>query len=257
MQERRLGPVVGLGTWSTFGADREVAREVVTAALAAGTRVFDSSPMYGGAEASLGAALEGRRERAVVATKIWAGSAEEGRRQYADQQRFFGRVEIEQIHNLAAWQEQLEWLERERAEKRTDKLGVTHYAASAFDELARALRTRRFDTVQLPFNPLERECERELLPLAAELGVAVIAMRPLGGAGSGLAGKRVPEDALRELGVETWAQALLVWALSDERVDLVIPATKRPERARENAAAGSHAPFDDSQRRLVERLAGA
>src|SRR5205814_573056 len=111
MIERRLGPVVGLGTWSTFGGDVRLARQVVDAALGAGTRVFDSSPMYGGAEASVGAALEDRRSEAVVATKIWAGSPEEGARQYEAQQRFFGRVEIEQIHNLSAWEEQLPWLE--------------------------------------------------------------------------------------------------------------------------------------------------
>jgi aryl-alcohol dehydrogenase-like predicted oxidoreductase len=60
---------------------------------------------------------------------------------------------------------------------------------------------------------------------------------------------------LAELGVETWAQALLKWALSDERVDLVIPATKSPERARSNAKAGSPPWFDAEQRRLVERWA--
>jgi diketogulonate reductase-like aldo/keto reductase len=117
------------------------------------------------------------------------------------------------------------------------------------------MQTGHVDTVQLPLNPLERECERELLPLAAELGIAVIVMRPLGGSGSRLAARQVAAGALRELGVETWAQALLKWALSDGRVDLVIPATKRPERARENAAAGEPPFFDDSQRRLVERLA--
>jgi len=253
--ERRLGPVVGLGTWNTFGGDRVTARAVVEAALDAGTRVFDSSPMYGGAEASLGAALEGRRREAVVATKIWADSAAEGRRQFDAQLRFFGRVEIEQIHNLAAWEEHLPWLEEERDAGRIGLLGVTHYASSAFGELARALRTGRFDAVQLPLNPCEREAERELLPLAAELGVAVLAMRPLGGSRSGLAARQVPAEALRELGVATWAQALLRWALSDERVDLVIPATRRPERARENAAARDRPFLDASQRSLVERYA--
>ena len=62
MEERRLGPVVGLGTWNTFGGDAALAQRVVDAALDAGCRVFDSSPMYGGAEASLGAALAGRRD---------------------------------------------------------------------------------------------------------------------------------------------------------------------------------------------------
>src|SRR5206468_373907 len=167
MEERRLGPVVGLGTWNTFGKDAALAQRVVDAAYDAGVRVYDSSPMYRGAEQSLAEALRGR---GAVATKIWAQSVEEGREQFARQREWFGRVEIEQIHNLVAWREHLEWLEREDV----GKLGVTHYASSAFGELATALRTKRFGVVQLPYN--QRECERELLPLAAELGIAVIVM---------------------------------------------------------------------------------
>ena len=101
-----------------------------------------------------------------MATKIWADSAAEGREQYRRQCEWFGRVEIEQIHNLVAWREQLDWLADEREAGRIDKLGVTHYAPSAFGEVAEALRTRRFDVVQLPYNPHERDVERELLPLA-------------------------------------------------------------------------------------------
>jgi aryl-alcohol dehydrogenase-like predicted oxidoreductase len=253
MEERRLGPVVGLGTWNTFGGDVDTARAVVAAALDAGCRVFDSSPMYRGAERSLGAALEPRRDEAQIATKIWAGSVAEGRKQYADQLEWFQRVELEQIHNLEAWEQHLPWLEQERDAGRIDQLGVTHYAASRFGELAGALRTRRFDAVQVPLNPQERECERELLPLAAELGVAVIVMRPLG-EGS-LLRRTPPPEVLAELGVESWPQALLKWALSDERVDLVIPATRSPEHARANVLAGEPPWFDAEQRRLVERFA--
>jgi len=253
MEERRLGPVVGLGTWNTFGGDARLAEAVVDAALDSGCRIFDSSPMYGGAEASLGAALAGHREAAVIATKIWTDSVEEGREQYRRQCEWFGRVEIEQIHNLVAWEEQVEWLGLERKEGRIDRLGVTHYAPSAFRELARALRTGRFDTVQVPLNPRERECEEEILPLAAELGVAVIVMRPLGE--GALVRRSVPQGALTELGVESWSQALLKWVLSDQHVDTVIPATRSAEHVRENAAAGSPPWFDVEQRRLVERLA--
>ena len=253
MEQRRLGPVIGLGTWNTFDDDAATARSVVGAALDAGYRVFDSSPMYGAAEQSLGAALDARRDEVRVATKIWAGSVEEGRRQYARQLDWFGRVEIEQIHNLQAWEAQLAWLEQEVDEGRVELLGVTHYASSRFDDLARVLRTKRFDVVQLPLNPRERECERNLLPLAAELGVSVIVMRPLGE--GALLRRSPPADVLRELGVETWPQALLKWALSDERVDLVIPATRNAEHARANGAAGEPPWFDAEQRRLVERFA--
>lgn len=256
MEERRLGPVIGLGTWNTFDRDRALAKVVVSAALEEGCRLFDSSPMYGGAEESLGEALRERRSDAVVATKIWADSLAEGRAQFEDQLRWFGRVEIEQVHNLAAWEEHLQWLEHERDAGRIDRLGVTHYQSSAFDELARALRTGRFSTLQVPYNPLERECESALLPLAAELGVAVIVMRPLGDK------SRLPNPPsaealapLRDFGVTTWPQALLKWALSDERIDAVIPATSNPDHMRENAGAGQPPWFGSEERSVVERLA--
>jgi len=253
MEERRLGPVVGLGTWNTFGGGRELAREVVGAALDSDVRVFDSSPMYGEAEASLAAALEGRREEAVVATKIWTASPAEAQAQYEAQLAWFGRVEIEQVHNLVAWRDHLPWLEAEREAGRIGRIGVTHYSPGAFPGLAEALRSGRFETLQVPLNPLEREAEAELLPLAAELGVAVIVMRPLGQ--GALTRREPPPGLLAELGVETWPQALLKWALSDERVDVVIPATKQPGRARENAAAGEGPWFGPEERALVARLA--
>jgi aryl-alcohol dehydrogenase-like predicted oxidoreductase len=202
MEERKLGPVVGLGTWNTFGGDAKLAQEVVGAALAASTHLFDSSPMYGGAERSLGAALEGRRDEAIVATKIWAPTVQQGRAQLEDQLGWFGHVGVEQVHNLVSWREHLPWLEEARASGRIRRIGVTHYSSSAFSELAAAMRTGRFETVQLPYNPFERECERELLPLAAELGLAVIVMRPLG---KGELLRRPPDDAelepLRAFGV--------------------------------------------------------
>jgi diketogulonate reductase-like aldo/keto reductase len=253
MEERRLGPVVGLGTWNTFDDDARLAEQVVSAAFESGCRMFDSSPMYGGAEASLGAALDANRSDVAIATKIWARRVNEGRAQYKRQEEWFGRVEIEQIHNLLSWRKHLPWLEEERAEGRIDRLGVTHYSSRSFRELATALRTGLFDTLQVPLNPWERECESELLPLAAELGMAVIVMRPLGE--GALLRRHVPEEALAELGVTSWAEALLKWALSDERVDVVIPATSNADHARANAGAGSPPWFDDGQRRLVERLA--
>ncbi len=258
MEERRLGPVVGLGTWNTFGEDRALAAEVCGAALDAGCRLIDTSPMYGAAESSVAAALAARRDAATVATKIWAGSVEEGRVQFGRQLAWFGRVEIEQVHNLVCWREHLAWLEHARHQGTIETLGVTHYDASAFGELAVALRTDRFEVVQLPLNPHERAAERELLPLAEELGIAVIVMRPLGG-GALARHARGPGELgpLADFGVETWAQALLKWALSDRRVDVVIPATRRPERVRENARAGSPPWFGPEERRLVERLAAA
>jgi aryl-alcohol dehydrogenase-like predicted oxidoreductase len=265
MERRRLGkaslelPVVGLGTWRTFDladAEQGAAEAVVEAAFEEGARLVDSSPMYGRAERILGRALEGRREDTVVATKIWARSTEEGRAQFAAQLGFYGGyVDIEQVHNLVAWEAQLAWLEGEREAGPVRFLGATHYSPTAFEELERVMRSGRIEAVQVPFNPFERDVERRILPLAQELGVGVIVMRPLGGSGSLIPGPDPRE--LAQLGVETWAQALLKWALSDPRVTAVIPATSDEEHARENARAGAPPWFEPDQRRLVERLAGA
>lgn len=263
MERRTLGrtgvelPVVGLGTWATFDldeADQGIADAVVEAAWAAGTRLFDSSPMYGRAERILSRALGGRRDEAFVATKIWTPSVSAGREQLEAQLDFYaGRVDLEQIHNLVSWREHLAWLELERDAGRIRFLGATHYAASAFEELAQVMRSERIEAIQIPLNPHEREVEHEILPLAAELGLGVIVMRPLG-KGSLLPG---PDPRLLEpLGVASWAQALLKWALSDLRVTAVIPATTSAEHARENAAAGKPPWFGPEERRLVEELAG-
>src|SRR5919202_4195399 len=91
MQRRRFGatglatPVVGLGTWQVFDVEpsrQDTADAVVKEAFANGTRLVDSSPMYGRAEAVLGAALSGLRADAIVATKIWTASAKEGGSQF-------------------------------------------------------------------------------------------------------------------------------------------------------------------------------
>jgi diketogulonate reductase-like aldo/keto reductase len=256
VEERRLGPVVGLGTWATFDGDTALASQVIGAAVESGCRLVDSSPMYGGAETAMSEVVRARRDEVTVATKIWARSLGEGREQYRRQRALFGHVEIEQVHNLVLWREHLSWLEQEREAGQIERLAVTHYSQAAFGELEEALKTRRFDAVQLPLNPRQREAERRLLPLAADFDIAVIVMRPLGGAGSLIPAPAEQEfEPLRELGIETWEQALLKWALSDERVDVVIPATRSPEHVRTNAAAGRPPWLGPEERALVERLA--
>ncbi|MDQ2806375.1 MAG: aldo/keto reductase [Chloroflexota bacterium] len=268
METRPLGktgvqvPVVGMGTWRTFdvrGAAAEDARyQLVSAALAADIRLFDSSPMYGESERVLGQALAGRRERAFVATKIWTHSAAEGQAQLAAALGFYGgRVDLYQVHNLIAWREQLPLLEAARAAGQVGLIGATHYDHAAFPELATVMQTGRLDAIQVPYNAADSAITRTILPLAAELGLGVIAMRPLG---SGELTAHPPPTAqlapLGQFGVETWGQALLKWVLSDPRVTAVIPATTHAGRAVENAAAGSPPWFDDEARARVTALTG-
>jgi aryl-alcohol dehydrogenase-like predicted oxidoreductase len=269
VEQRPLGsteisvPVVGMGTWRTFDVRGEAAegnaRAVVNVALESKACLFDSSPMYGEAERVLALALERRREEALVATKVWARVLDEGREQIERALRFFGgRVDLYQIHNLVSWREHLPVLESLRDRGAVRAVGATHFSASAFGELRRVMETGRIGFVQISYNPREREVEREILPLAAERGIGVVVMRPF--AEGGLV-RRSPSacelEPPRPFGVTTWAQALIKWVLSDERCHTTIPATSKPDRMRENAAAGGPPWFGPEEREYVSRLAHA
>jgi aryl-alcohol dehydrogenase-like predicted oxidoreductase len=264
VKTRRLGaagwdvPVIGVGTWRVFDVGPEGERNaaaVVRAAFDAGCRFVDSSPMYGRAERVLGSALNTRRSEALVATKIWTSSRSEAERQWQNQLSFYsGRVDVLQVHNLVAWREHLEWMLLEQGAGRIGALGATHYSPAAFDELEVVMRTGRIQAVQVPYNPAERDVEKRILPLAADLGLGVIAMRPVG-AGSLL--HRLDERDLPGLPATTWAQALLKWCLADDRVHVAIPATARVDHALENAAAGDDPLLDPSDRDRISKLVAA
>ncbi len=242
-----------MGTWQTFDTDQD-RRPIVDEALTAGIDLFDSSPMYGRAEDVLARALDGRREQAMVASKIWTSSESDGRRQADHALRLFGRVEIYQVHNLVAWQTQLRMLERLKEGGRVIAVGATHYLPDAFDELCDVMRTGRLDMIQLPYNPIRREAERRVLPLAAELGIGVLIHSPLR---FGVLDRKPEAALLRELGVTTWAQAVLKWIASDERVSCVLTATRTPGRPSENAAAGEPPWFTAEHRQMLAREVAA
>jgi aryl-alcohol dehydrogenase-like predicted oxidoreductase len=268
MEMRILGrsgltvPAVGMGTWSTFDVTGEAAeanaRAVVDRALDAGANFFDSSPMYGQSERVLGRALEGRRGRALIATKVWTPSVADGREQMQRALGFYeGRVDLYQVHNLVNWRGHLDTLEQLRDEGRIAAIGATHYQSAAFEELQAVMRSGRITAIQVPYNPIQREVEAAVLPLAADLNLGVIVMRPF--AEGGLL-RTIPSAAdlapLAPFGVRTWTQALLKWSLSDPRCHVAIPATSKPHRMTENAAAGAPPWFGARERDYVARLAG-
>lgn len=267
MEKRRLGstelqvPTVGMGTWRTFDVRGEKAlhnaQRVVDTALASDANFFDSSPMYGAAESVLSQTLQGRRNKVLIATKVWAPARNEGQAQmkYA-LQLFDNYIDLYQVHNLVNWREYLPLLEHLHNTGQVDAIGATHYSSSAFDELCQVMRTGRIGAIQIPYNPLQREVEHEVLPLAADLDLGVVVMRPFG---EGNLMQRIPSASalapLKPFGVTTWAQALLKWILSDPRCHVAIPATSHPGRMAENAAAGNPPWFGPGERTLVARLA--
>jgi aryl-alcohol dehydrogenase-like predicted oxidoreductase len=230
---------------------------VVDVAIDAGAAFFDSSPMYGEAERVLGEALRGRRQRAIVATKVWTGDDREAERQIDAALTYFGgRVDVYQVHNLLAVSRRLDQLDRLRARGAARVLGLTHYSPRAFAEMRAAMTDPRVGAIQVPYNPRERDIEREILPLAAERGLGVIVMRPFGEGGLLRGSLRVGALApLREFGVRTWPQALLKWVLSDRRCHVAIPATTSTMHMRDNAAAGEPPWFGPDERAYVARLA--
>jgi diketogulonate reductase-like aldo/keto reductase len=239
-----------MGTWQTFDTDDDRA-PIVDEALSVDMNLFDSSPMYGRAEQTLARALKGRRDRAIIATKIWTSSPTEGREQANHALRLFGRVEIYQVHNLVNWTAQLRLLEQLKGEGKVDAIGATHYDPSGFDDLCDLMSTGRLDMVQVPYNPRRREAERRVLPLAAELGLGVLTHSPLR---YGVLDQPPSPEAIRAFGVQTWAQAILKWIASDPRVSCVLTATKTPGRPTENAQAGDPPWFDADQREGLAHL---
>jgi aryl-alcohol dehydrogenase-like predicted oxidoreductase len=269
MEQRKLGqtglqvPVIGMGTWRTFNIKGESATKsaqaLVDRALNVEAKFFDSSPMYGAAEQLLGEALRGRREQVIIATKVWASTRSEGVVQVKHALRYFeNSIDLYQIHNLVNWLEHLALLEQLRNAGQVRAIGATHYSSTAFNELRKVMKTGRIGAIQIPYNPLEREVERNILPLAADLGLGVVVMRPF--AEGSLMRNLPPDEALKPLaafGVTTWSQALLKWILSDERCHVTIPATSKVQRMTENAAAGKPPWFGIDEREYVARLARA
>lgn len=264
MERRSVGttglalPVVGMGTWKTFdvGGERDEQRcaDVVARAVGCGTTLFDTSPMYGEAQRVLSTAVGPIRSKVLIADKVWTPSASEAREQIRRALEWYGTVDVYQIHNLVAWREHLPLLEDLKAQGKVRVVGATHYQHSAFDELIQVMETGRIEVIQIPYNAAERLVEQEILPLADDLGIGVLVMKPLG---TGALVGRAPHGLhdFERFGVRSWAQILLKWILSDPRVHSVLPATSSADHAEENAAAGLPPWFDPETREWIARKA--
>ena len=117
-------------------------------------------------------------------------------------------------------------MEPERSVGNIGRLGATTFQPSTFDTLERVMRTGRIHAIQVPLNPRERDAEARILPLAADLGLGVLVMRPFG---EGSLLKRAFPPELASAGLSGWPDALLRWCLADPRVTAAIPATSDPD----------------------------
>jgi diketogulonate reductase-like aldo/keto reductase len=122
-------------------------------------------------------------------------------------------------------------------------VGVTHYTDSAHDEIADIVQAAKPDFLQINHSVTNRGIETRVLPLAKELGVAVLTNRNFndGALFGQVGGKPLPGWAA-EAGITSWAQMFLKYSLSHEAVTAVIPATGKPDRQSDNLRAG-HGPL--------------
>lgn len=217
-------PAVGLGTWITFnvGEDqtlRDESAEVMRAFFEAGGQMIDSSPMYGSAQAVVGYGLKklGNPQALFSADKVWISSGRDGPGQIEQTRKLWGvpRFDLLQVHNLLGLDSHLETLEAMKAEGKLRYVGVTTSEGRRHGDLEKLLATRKLDFVQLTYNPVDREAEQRLLPLARERGVAVIVNRPFrqGDLTEEVAGEKLPDFA-EEIGATTWAQLILKFVVS-------------------------------------------
>lgn len=257
-------PVVGLGTWITFNVGRDAqaraqCAEVMAAFFAAGGRVIDSSPMYGSSQGVVG---DGLRKLgmppAFAADKVWTSG--DGAAQVEASRRLWQvpRFDLLQVHNLLAWEKQLPLLQEMKAAGRLRHVGITTSEGRRHAEIEQVMRAHRLDFVQFTYNPVDREVEQRLLPLAADRGIAVLANRPFqeGALLRRLQRHQLPPWAA-EIGCATWAQLVLKFIVSHPAVTCAIPATSRVDHVRDNMAA-ARGPMPDAalRARIAAHIAG-
>ena len=254
-------PVIGCGTYVGFdvGANSNKLKalaDVVRTLRDAGGKAFDTSPMYGRAEAVLGELLAAAPDpkRTFVATKVWTRGRQAG---ITQMERSFAllkskRIDLMQVHNLVDWETHLATLRRWKQDGRIRYLGVTHYTASSYDDLEAVMRKETLDFVQLNYSLDDRAAERKLLPLAADRGIAILVNLPFGGGGllRRLANRPLPDWA-GEMGCNTWAQILLKFVLAQPAITCVIPGTGNPAHMAENCRAGTGLLPDVALRRRI------
>jgi predicted aldo/keto reductase-like oxidoreductase len=196
MQKRRLGrtnlnvSVVGFGGIPIIGASVKDAVKMIRRAFDLGINYFDTARTYGDSEEKFGIALKDVRDKCVIATKTHQRTKEEAARiglKQSLRNLRTDRIDLVQLHGIddektlekaISPEGSLAALKEARSQGKIDFIGISGHSPYV---LAKAIRTGEFDTVLVPLNLLFIEATEELIPLAKELDVGVIVMKPFGG----------------------------------------------------------------------------
>lgn len=255
-------PVIGLGTSRVFDVGSapeaiESRREVVAALVNAGGSVIDTSPMYDRSERVIGEVLDASalRESCFLATKVWTDGSDAGERQMRRSAALMNtdRIDLMQVHNRRDMDSHWPTILALKESGFIRYNGVTDYRESAHRAMQAIMRRYRPEFVQINYSLGERGAEDELLPLAADLGIAVIVNRPF------MAGRLFRAVGDRPLPgwakdyVTSWGQFFLKFIVSHPAVTCVIPATSKLKHMVDNAAAGfGPMPNAKTRRRMAD-----
>ncbi len=253
-------PVIGLGTYEVFdvagsAAEIETRKEIVDLLLEQGGSLVDSSPMYNRAEKVVGDIIEasGNRDDLFLATKVWTNGKSAGEAQMRRSADMMNAVTIDlmQVHNLRDLDVHMTTIREWQNDGRIRYNGITHYTASAHRAVARAMQEYRPQFIQINYSLGEREAEQRLLPLAQDLGIAVLINRPFmaGRLFRAVRNQKLPDWATEF--ADSWGQFFLKFIVGHPAVTCVIPATSKPHHMADNLGAGFGPMPDDASRQQM------
>jgi aryl-alcohol dehydrogenase-like predicted oxidoreductase len=231
-------PVVGLGTAYVFDRDNQQTRtsamEVVQTLLGSGGRLIDTASTYGDAESVLGnvMAQAGLRDKVFIATKLEAPDGAELKRSLSRLKT--AKLDLLQLHNVRNPRQSLAEFKAWQSQGICRYVGVTSTFHGDFAAMETVIARERPDFVQVDYSLDEREAQKRILPLAAEIKAGVLTAQPFGRGRlfRAVRGKPVPDWAQGFAG--SWAQFFLKYLIADERVTAVIPGTAKKEHMADN-----------------------
>jgi aryl-alcohol dehydrogenase-like predicted oxidoreductase len=250
-------PAVGLGTASVFdtadATTRQKAGAVVQVLIDNGGKLIDTASTYGDAERVLGDVIApaGLRDRVFIATKLESPDVEELKRSLNRLQT--AKVDLLQLHNVSNPRQSLAAFKAWKTQGVCRYIGITSTFHGAFPAVEAVLGREKPDFVQIDYSIDDREAEKRILPLAAEVKAAVLTAVPLGRGRLFRTVRDRPVPEWAQSFAPSWAQFFLKYLLADPRVTAVIPGTADAAHMTDNLGAmRGPLPDPDQRRRMVQ-----